>query len=99
MRTLDPLGGKGANLDSGSPVITIVPESVFRILGLTVTNGSVSIQWESQNGKTYRVQSVDTLTGSWQNLGSPITATNSTTAFADTPPVEATQRFYRVVRE
>ncbi|MFO1487667.1 MAG: hypothetical protein U1F65_04235 [Verrucomicrobiota bacterium] len=98
-RTLDPLGGTIGSFDSGSPVITIVPEPAFRILSLTVTNGSVTLQWESQNGKTYHVQSVETLTNTWTNLGSPIPATNSTTSFVDTPPVQATQRFYRVVRE
>ena len=98
-RTFDPLGGIAASFDSGSPVITIVPESAFRILGITVTNGSVTLQWESQNGNAYRVQSVDALTASWQNLGSPITATNSTTSYVDHPPGETTRCFYRIVRE
>ncbi|MCS7064201.1 MAG: hypothetical protein NZM04_09210 [Methylacidiphilales bacterium] len=64
-----------------------------------LANNHFKLTWKSVAGKTYQVQFTDNLsTPNWQNLGSPITATGSTTQFTDTTvPPTAVRRFYRVV--
>jgi hypothetical protein len=72
------------------------PSTSFRITNVSAAGGSVTLTWESQSGVTYRVQSTDSVTGTWQNLGSTVQATGATASFTDTP---AANRFYRVVSQ
>jgi hypothetical protein len=55
---------------------------------------TLTLAWSAVAGATYQAQYTDTLTrAQWNNLGSPVTATNSLVKITDTPN---TQRFYRV---
>lgn len=73
------------------------PVTSFSIVSVTTAGGSVTLTWQAQNGKSYQVQSVGDLGGTWQNLGSPVIATGSTASFTDNSP--GNRRFYRVVAQ
>jgi len=61
------------------------------------TGNGFIINWESVTGNVYQLQFKNTVQGAtWQNLGVPVTATNSTATFFDYSP-STTQRFYRVL--
>ena len=73
----------------------IPPLSPFPITSVSQSGGSVIITWASSNGRTYQVQSRDSLsTGTWGNIGGPITATGSSTSFTNI--MSSDTRFYRV---
>jgi hypothetical protein len=74
----------------------VAPGSSFRIQAVTSASGTVTLQWEARNGGTYQVQYATSLGGTWNNLGSPVTATGSTASYVDTVPNGVAQRFYRV---
>jgi len=70
--------------------------SLLKIESVTLTSGGSTITWQSAPQKRYQVWSRrDVANDSWRTVGSPITATNSLTQFAD---VSATNsfRFYRI---
>lgn len=73
------------------------PVTDFSIVSVTTVGGSVTLTWQAQNGKSYQVQAVGDLGGTWQNLGSPVTATGSTASYTDNSP--GNRRFYRVVAQ
>ena len=58
----------------------------------------MAISWNSVAGKTYQVSYKSALTNStWLPLGSPITATGTTSTYLDDPlPVGVKTRFYNV---
>lgn len=66
----------------------------FKLLAIEVKNGTVSLTWESQAGRSYQVKAAATLTGDWQNAGAAVTATGTTATYSE-PATGA--RFYRVV--
>jgi hypothetical protein len=73
----------------------VPPLSPFPITSVVRDGGSVILIWNSQAGRTYQVQSRDSLSaGTWGNLGGPIPATGSTTSFTNT--ISSDTRFYRV---
>ena len=72
----------------------VPPLSPFLITSVARSGGSVVLTWASSSGRTYQVQSRDLLSGTWGNLGSPITATGSATSF--TNAISSDTRFYRV---
>jgi hypothetical protein len=73
----------------------VPPLSPFPITSVVRDGGSVILTWNSQAGRTYQVQSRDSLSaGTWGNLGGPIPATGSTTSFTNT--ISSDTRFYRV---
>jgi uncharacterized repeat protein (TIGR03803 family) len=77
--------------------------SVFRLsvppgmTSMTQSNGVLSFCSSGVVGQRYQVQFASCLSpADWQNLGSPISATNSCIAFTDT--ISAKQRFYRLIQ-
>jgi hypothetical protein len=76
------------------PVAIVQPPPV---LSLRVSNALATVAWDSQPGKTYRVQFRDSFSADWSNVFPDITATN-TTATAAYPIGPAAQRFYRILQ-
>lgn len=70
------------------------PLGDFSIVSIVRQGGAVVFTWTSVPNRTYQIQSRDSLTGGWSNLGSPITATGATTSFTNT--ISGSTRFYRV---
>jgi hypothetical protein len=69
--------------------------SIMRITSITRAGNVNTITWDSVNGKTYHLQSTDTLTGPFIDVGGPdITASGPSTFTTDTTAVVG--RFYRV---
>jgi len=69
--------------------------SAMRITSVTRAGTLNTITWSSVNGKTYHLQSTDTLPGTFTDVAGPdITASGSSTSTNDTTGVPA--RFYRV---
>jgi hypothetical protein len=69
--------------------------SIMRITSITRVGNVNTITWDSVNGKTYHLQSTDTLTGTFADVGGPdITASGPSTSTTDTTAVVG--RFYRV---
>ena len=67
----------------------------FRITLTTSANGALTIQWSSVPGKSYTIESSETLTGRWAALpDATIRATASSASHSF--PVPATTRYYRV---
>ena len=60
------------------------------------TNKTATIRWDSVNGKRYQMTYRTNLDdGSWQNVGSPVTAGGTNTLYSDTGASNA-MRVYRV---
>ena len=78
----------------------------FRITSIETVplQGAVRVQWESLTGRVYRVRSSANLMN-WDNASLPVPGSNGVTTFYDDgsqtgggPPLQAPQRFYRVMR-
>jgi hypothetical protein len=70
------------------------PGSRFAIHQAASTGNLFTISWSSVAGKTYRLQARPSLgAGAWQDVGAPVTATNSTSS---TTHAATGQHFYRV---
>ncbi len=71
--------------------------SILRVLNLSkIGSGNATVFWNSVPGKTYRLQSKDTLDATpWQNLPASFTATSETTSALDLS--SPSNRFYRVI--
>jgi hypothetical protein len=70
--------------------------SLLRLESATTAANGTTIRWQSGAGRRYQVAARPALgSGSWQNLGAPVTATNALAEFLD---AGATNRmnFYRV---
>ena len=62
----------------------------------SAASNAVTFTWSAISNLTYQLQSATNLTApAWQNLGSPVTATNGTVSTLDIP-AGVPQRFYRV---
>lgn len=85
-----------ANAPSGPlSVVTVVPRPIT--VSVTLSAGVVTIDWNAQPGKTYRLEYKSDLGEmNWQDLTGEITATGDTASKADLSMVGPTQRFYRV---
>ena len=72
--------------------------SAFRIMSLSRNANSVTITWASVNGKSYKIQSSETLSeGSWQDVAdSQITADSASSTQTVTNNSSTTRKFYRV---
>jgi hypothetical protein len=81
---------------AGMLIITATPAPL--LFPLAVTDGeSVTISWSAVRDVRYRVQFKSEWTeASWTDMGSEVTATESTASTA-VHPAEAAQRFYRVI--
>jgi hypothetical protein len=89
----------GMNENNGVIAMAINPAYVppvaeFKVLSATLSNNQLTITWEARSGSSYQVQQKSDMNGTWQNLGSPVTATGATATFSET--VAAGARFYRI---
>ena len=67
------------------------------ITSIRLTNGVVTITWNSVTGGIYRVQYINNLNGGgWIDLSTNVTATGPTTIQTNAVG-NATQQFYRVL--
>jgi hypothetical protein len=84
--------------DTSSFTLTVNPPSTLRLTSIAVAaNGEVTITWNSQAGKQYRVEYSDSLPNpSWSRLGD-YSATGGSTSATNTAP-GASQRYYRVLQ-
>lgn len=73
----------------------VPPVTSFKVLSATASAGSVTLVWEAVNGAKYQVVYRDTITGTWNNLGSEVTASGTTASYVDNSPGDG-NRFYRV---
>lgn len=77
--------------------VVSIPPPEFLPGGLTVINDNLSLMWTSLAGLAYQLQYTTSLESpTWNDLGSPITATDSTTTAFD-PIGNDPQRFYRLI--
>lgn len=71
--------------------------SSFRILNLTKTGAEVILTSNSTIGRSYRLQTSNSLKAEeWTDLGDPVEGTGATLSFAHNVGVTQTRRFYRV---
>ena len=72
--------------------------SLFRITDISRSTDSVTITWDSIEGRVYRVQYTDNLSeATWMDLGGDISAPGTSTSTIDNTINGVTQRFYRVI--
>ena len=57
---------------------------------------AAEVAFDTEVGKTYQIQSVSSLSGGWQNLGSPIAGTGTMISYV-TPTRNNVQQYYRVI--
>lgn len=74
----------------------VPPASTFNILSVTPGDGTITLEWEAQNGAKYQVQYAETVSGTWQNLGGEVTASGSKASYMDSV-TSVNQRFYRIL--
>jgi hypothetical protein len=53
------------------------------------------VVFDTEQGKTYQIQSVGSLSSGWQNVGDPIPGTGTAISYV-TPTRQNVQQFYRV---
>jgi hypothetical protein len=58
---------------------------------------AAQITWNTVAGTSYQIQEIDDLSGTWQNVGPAIAATNTASMSYLTPTTGNTQQFFRVV--
>ena len=63
---------------------------------LAITTAA-DITWDTVAGTSYQIQEVTSLSGGWQNVGSPIAATNTASLSYLTPTAGNVQQYFRVV--
>lgn len=82
-------------IPSTSSIVLVPPPPSFQ--SISNSGGNISFTWTGQVGFNYQVQYKTNLTsGTWMNLGSSVTATNSVMSASDPIVLGASARFYRV---
>jgi hypothetical protein len=81
-------------LDNVSVVPVAVP--MPNVQTATVANGQFQVTWASYPGVSYQIQYTSDLSSTWSNVGSPITASGSTTSTSESIG-SSPQGFYRVM--
>jgi hypothetical protein len=77
-------------------MVTLLPLPVFHILYAAMSNSIVSVTWEAEVGRSYRLQYKDDLgETNWQDVLPDIVASGSTATATD-PLAGGVSRFYRV---
>jgi hypothetical protein len=77
--------------------VSVVPISTPIFQGVTLAGGAITLTWTALSGLAYQFQYTTNLAaGVWNNIGSPVTATNATLTLSDVQPPDP-RRFYRVV--
>jgi hypothetical protein len=88
--------------DNGSPALSDTKSFSIAVLNLphissvTVSNGIVTLQWDSFAGKHYHVETTTVLNGTWVQVGDEVVAGGTTTSFNVLKDGVA-QRFFKVV--
>jgi hypothetical protein len=59
---------------------------------------AAEIVFDTEVGKSYQIQSVSSLSGGWQNIGTPITGTGAPISYV-TPTRSTASNFYRVMHD
>jgi len=80
------------DISDGNFVIKAVP-----VLSLRLTNRLATLTWNSEAGKTYRVQFQDSLCATWTSISPDILSTNSLSTVSY-PVNGASQRLYRLIQ-
>jgi hypothetical protein len=84
-----------------------VPNGVVYANGNQLGGGSTNtiqiytaadVTFDTAAGTTYQIQEVSALSDGWQNVGTPIVATNNASVSYLTPTVGNVQQFFRVVQ-
>ena len=57
---------------------------------------AAEVAFNTEVGKTYQIQAISQISGTWQNLGTPIPGTGNTISYV-TPTRTKVQQYYRVV--
>jgi hypothetical protein len=87
----------------GSPAsatVTIADNDSQPTVKLFSTGAQMTVSWNSVAGKVYQVCYKNALSDpTWTPLGSPITATDTTSSYTDMPPTDSTVRFYNVLMQ
>jgi hypothetical protein len=79
-----------------SSVVTLAVQLPPVTPAFTASNGVCQFTWSAVSNLTYQLQVSTNLTApNWQDLGSPVTATNNTVSASDAVGADG-QRFYRV---
>lgn len=79
-----------------SSVANVILQLPPVVPAFTTAAGTVAFSWPAISNLTYQLQYTTNLTSPiWQNIGGPITATNSSGSASDSAGTDA-QRFYRV---
>lgn len=90
--------GDGMN-NYGEYIADTIPTnaaSLLKMQSVARTNDTATVRWDSVVGKNYRVlYSTNPASGSWSNVGSVVTADDTTTALNDTAATDGL-RIYRV---
>jgi hypothetical protein len=72
--------------------------SLLRVLSIAaLSSGETMPIWSAASGKTYRVQSKDSLETAWQDLSIGISITGTQGSASDSTAPASSNRFYRVV--
>jgi hypothetical protein len=89
--------------DNGVPALSdtrtfqIAVLNLPKVSSVQVTNGMVTVRWESFAGRRYRLETTLNLTTpNWQPLGSDVVATGTSTALTFSIGADP-QRFYRII--
>ena len=76
---------------------SLLPPPTPAIQNVAVTAGAVHLTWSALAGLSYQVQyTTNPVSTNWNNLGSPIVATNITASASDSVGASA-RRFYRIL--
>jgi hypothetical protein len=75
--------------------------SRFAVETMALADGQVRFQWNTVNGKSYRVQTSTSLgtSGAWQNISESIKGDGKAVEFSAAPPIQTNAAFYRLVLE
>jgi hypothetical protein len=83
--------------NSNPATVSIAVSNQIQISSIALSNGIVTLTWNSIAGKNYRLQCKDNLTDAgWQDLPTDVSATGLSTTGTNIAGA-ATQRFYRVL--
>ncbi|HEY9174773.1 MAG TPA: fibronectin type III domain-containing protein, partial [Verrucomicrobiae bacterium] len=91
------VNGEGLESDPSAPVVVSTPAiPPPRISSIVVSNGQVTLRWDSVMGAEYQLQKTSELgNAAWVNASGPVNAAGTEISATDTLGVEAT--FYRIL--
>ena len=85
-------------IDDSFTILKGVPPEPLRLTTICMGTNLMHATWKSVAGKTYRLQTANSLFGAtWTNLSGVVTATGATTSWACPTPKATPKGFFRVV--